>query len=335
MAMDAGMLCLIHRLGFSGAFVFEWADEWFKHSWNTVDLERPGDRSALWTNALTVEEHFGVIASDPSLGGRLRIDGRTDDWSGVGQTLHESRRGVREIRAAHDEGSLYLSLRFEQAPDWSRQRLTLGFDVAPGGNGGLPGTPGAGSEGPQRADADTALTLGPGDRGRFWIRADNDPYVRIYGEGQRYFRVAAADLRPATGAWDPYRQPLSRPLIHPVSRRRTPMQSFVVPARRAGRSSRSDEQAVWAARGPVVELRLPWALLGFADPSSHQVLVAGPGGALSTTPSPGVGITVASPAGSGSVTYRWDAWNRVKWTERPKTGIERLADALASVAKRP
>ena len=39
--MDADLLPLIQDQGFAGGFVFEWADEWFKFTWNTIDYELP------------------------------------------------------------------------------------------------------------------------------------------------------------------------------------------------------------------------------------------------------------------------------------------------------
>ena len=68
--MDADMLRDIQREGYAGGMLFEWIDEWFKFTWNTRDLEQPADRRALWRNALTNEEHFGLIAADTRRPGR-------------------------------------------------------------------------------------------------------------------------------------------------------------------------------------------------------------------------------------------------------------------------
>ena len=80
--MEADMLKGIHEEGYDGAFLFAWQDEWFKFTWNTIDLELPGRRRDLWRNPLTNEENFGVIANEP---GEERTrpstsDGETDDW---------------------------------------------------------------------------------------------------------------------------------------------------------------------------------------------------------------------------------------------------------------
>ena len=52
MAIDAELLRIIHAQGCAGGFVFEWADEWFKFTWNTIDYEVPGDRRQLWVDPL-------------------------------------------------------------------------------------------------------------------------------------------------------------------------------------------------------------------------------------------------------------------------------------------
>jgi hypothetical protein len=63
MAMNTRMLEDIKEEGYAAGILFEWVDEWFKFTWNTIDLELPSDRRQLWRNDLTNEEFFGVAAS--------------------------------------------------------------------------------------------------------------------------------------------------------------------------------------------------------------------------------------------------------------------------------
>ena len=49
----------------------------------------------------------------------------------------ESRGAIREVRATHDEEYLYLRLQLDKP--YGATPLTLGFDVRPGANGGMPG----------------------------------------------------------------------------------------------------------------------------------------------------------------------------------------------------
>ena len=53
MAIDAQLLRMIHHLGFSGAFVFEWADEWFKFTWRNGNAGPKAGVSSvrLWSDS--------------------------------------------------------------------------------------------------------------------------------------------------------------------------------------------------------------------------------------------------------------------------------------------
>ncbi|HJW76185.1 MAG TPA: hypothetical protein VJ787_11040, partial [Thermoleophilia bacterium] len=143
MRTDGEIPTMIHDLGFSGGFVFEWADEWFKFTWNTIDYEIPGERRQLWTNPWTNEEHFGLMAMDPGAADAVTVDGEGVEWArNRSQVIYEGRRELREVRAVRDEGYLYLRLLMDDPAAWKKRSLTIGIDVIPGGNRGLPGLPG-------------------------------------------------------------------------------------------------------------------------------------------------------------------------------------------------
>ena len=55
----------IYNEGFDGGIVFSWQDEWFKRTWNTMELSNP-DRRAMWFNRLTNEANFGLLAVEPA-----------------------------------------------------------------------------------------------------------------------------------------------------------------------------------------------------------------------------------------------------------------------------
>ena len=81
--------------------------------------------------------------------------------------------------------------------------------------------------------------------------------------------------------------------------------------------------------GAVVEVRIPWALLTFSDPSSHLVYVPRPNGTIGTRK---VGPMRIEALGS-EAEYGWDDWNKVDWRERPKAGWDAVAQAFAQTAR--
>jgi hypothetical protein len=86
----------------------------------------------------------------------------------------------------------------------------------------------------------------------------------------------------------------------------------------------------------LVELRLPWAMLTFTDPSSHQVWKPKGDGSVDTLTVGRVGLQVA-PAGQPTVAtngYAWDGWNRVDYHERRKAGWSTVRRSMLDSAGR-
>jgi hypothetical protein len=334
MAMDAELLRIIRAQGCAGGFVFEWADEWFKFTWNTVDYELPKGRRQLWVNPLTNEEHFGLVATDPGARPVVTVDGKGGEWlSNSSQVIEESRGALREVRAVKDEGYLYLRLVLNDPSAWQHQAITIGVDVLPGGGGGLPGLPHA------DPGADYAVVLGPGRQGSSLVSSRDDPFWVTYGLA-RYYQTHARPAfppGPGVGVWHLQRQITNRPAVVPSTGERLPLEWFDVGKLRFGTADptdpRYDCRVTWAA-GDCVELRLPYALIGFADPSSLRALVVRRDGTATTSPVGRVGLDVA--VGSEVATtsgYAWDPWQTVTWHERQKAGIAALAAAVGDVSR--
>ena len=329
MAIDADLLRIIREQGCAGGFVFEWTDEWFKFTWNTIDYELPGERRQLWMNPLTNEEHFGLVATDPGVQPVVTVDGEGSEWLSNGsQVIEESRGALREVRAVKDEGYLYLRLVLDDPSVWQRKAVTIGVDVLPGGNGGLPGLPHADPE------ADYAVVLGPGRHGSSLVSSRDDPFWVTYGLARHYVGhlKPAYPPGPGVGVWHLQRQITNRPLVVPSTGQRLPVEWFDVGRLRFGTAdpadSRFDCRVTWAA-GDCVEIRLPYALVGFADPSSRRALVVRSDGTVMTSPVGRVGLEVAVGREVASTSgYAWDPWQTVAWHERQKAGIGVFAAAV-------
>lgn len=54
----------IQDAGMCGAIIFSWQDEWFKRTWNTMELTEPDGRPN-WHDVQTSETSFGLTAFDP------------------------------------------------------------------------------------------------------------------------------------------------------------------------------------------------------------------------------------------------------------------------------
>lgn len=303
MQMDADMLTMIKDLGLAGGFVFEWQDEWFKQAWNTKDRQQPADRRALWHDAWTNEQHYGLQAVEAAGRGPLRY-------------LYRGTGAVREVTATHDATYIHVRVRLADAAAAGSTDLALGFDVVPGDGDGLPGHPGV------PPTADYALSISPAGPAQLWVRAANDPEAAVAGGG-------------ASG-WNPVRL-----LLNGSSEAKGRRPAIAIEHQDVGRlvsgsfdhdSSAFDSRAAWRVEGAEVELRLPWAAVGMSDPSSRHALVLAPTGALGAVAVPGIGISVvAAGAPAVGADYGWEPWDTVEWKARPKAGLDRFAAAVRAV----
>jgi hypothetical protein len=330
--MDADLLRDIADEGYAGGVLFEWTDEWFKNTWNTQDTDFPRDRRQLWRNVLTNEEQFGVVAAEPGRKPAVVLDGRDREWrhNKSRKLVSASRGPVREIRAVADAAYLHLLVR----SDARRRPLTIGFDVQPGSNKGLPGTRGAFPQ------ADVAVTLGRGRSATIAQAAWTDPLLNQYGLGLHMIPVDADQLKPGSGVWTRPTLILNRAYTVPSTGERKPVETKdlgTLPWGTGDPSARGfDVRTLVAGTGSVVELRIPWALLGFSDPSSRSVFVAHPDGTFSSRTVKRIQIAAATP-GQKLVRARafpLKSWNSVQWHERRKAGWPTLRSAFSQLSQR-
>ena len=143
-----------------------------------------------------------------------------------------------------------------------------------------------------------------------------------------------ADFEPASGVWVSPLQMTNRPYVVPATGEHRPTELHDLGDVVFGRAD-EDVRALVAASDDTVEVRLPWAILGFSDPSSRLLYVQHPSGGVDTLETDRVGIAVhAGGALLATTGYAWDPWNRVEWHERRKAGFENVAEAMRELCER-
>ena len=89
--------------------------------------------------------------------------------------------------------------------------------------------------------------------------------------------------------------------------------------------------------GDDLVVRVPWALLGFADPSSHRVEAPKATGGGHATPAtqvtPGITMSVTAAGSSQQLSQlTWVNWTRPDYAERLKEGADRFRDSALDLA---
>jgi hypothetical protein len=317
MRIDAELLRLIRDTGMSGGLLFAWTDEWFKFTWNTRE-HTDGERRQLWHDALTNEQHFGLVALDaagPPDAGPATVLAAGDHWP------------VAAATATVDES--YVTLRLKLA-DPRATRITVGLDVLPR----LTGLPAPGSADPK---ADAALTFDLVNRtGQAYLRTELDPLPLDYA-------VGAAARGPAPAGWQRLQLVVNRDLTVPSTGRKLPVELLDVGVLRHGSwdpaDAGADSRNLWHVADGHLVVRVPWAFAGFADPSDHHVHVparvrSADRARLTLQRSPGIDV-IASSSGTDQAVgpVRWDRWQRVRHTARLKQGAAQVRDALVEAAR--
>lgn len=352
MRADARLARTIFAERMAGGVVFEFMDEWFKSTWSTGPFEVPEPHRPYWFNAESPEQAYGLWAVRPEA--PVRLDGDAADWADIPTlaTVHangevdwndaEGWVALSSIRAAYDAGYLYLLLETQGRgpPDWDRVTFSIGLDTY------------AANRGERKLPAPADCAVGTGVEFAIVLRGPDDsallvtpPYRRRHpAESGETLRLASP-LEPTGG--------FEMPTLV-TNRERYTRDGTLVPERsieqgrlrfgsldpQAATFDTRADVALGAAHG-VIELRLPWGLLNFADPSSARVLHAiEAADELGTRVTDGIRIHAcardSSMPATGSVLPRagktaflkLDPWTALAYRLEPKQGLEQLAEAL-------
>jgi len=110
--------------GANGACVFSWHDEWCKRTWNTmhaVDLRR----TAYWSDFQTGEQSFGLVTFDPGEKESVcYVDGDASEWTDEDIIA----KGNMELSVKYDEKFMYFLVKKEDL-DLSSDVIYIPLDV--------------------------------------------------------------------------------------------------------------------------------------------------------------------------------------------------------------
>lgn len=331
------LLASVYNEGYDGGIVFSWQDEWFKRTWNTMDLTTP-DRRPMWFNRLTNEANFGLLAVEPgkSADELIYLDGKTDDWT------KRPKKGTYsypnfDLSVAHDEAYFYLLAKKKTGTwDFAKETLDIGFDTITGGSTKADLVPNATFATP----IEFLLQLKGAEKSKLYVNSGYDQHTWQYGSKLKSIPFEERYKDDKAGTFLEWKLALSKELYLPATKRTIPFEELHIGDMKPGKTVPSDPQfnslADWYASGSVLEARIPWTLLGFWDPSQLQVwdypYKAGGIKPVSTT---GVRVQPVLSA-NGTVTggtaqplsYTWEKWDLPTYHERKKASYFMVRDAF-------
>lgn len=118
----------IKRSNCAGSFIFEFQDSWHNSSWNTKE-SKILDKSAYWSDAQTYSQNFGIMAFDPGKKESVSYpDNTISDWK---EEDVLNKNGNMSLSMKSDEKYLYLMLKFSNNLDLNKQDLYIDLDTTP------------------------------------------------------------------------------------------------------------------------------------------------------------------------------------------------------------
>ncbi len=309
--MDADMFRQIHQEGYSGAILFTWQDEWFKKTWNTMHYDVP-DRRAYWYNTLTNESHFGVLGMYPSKDDTIHIDGDASDWD----KLDNGDKTKLELQS---EGFNEIWATHDEGYLYLLVNFSESLEFS-----------------------NHSIYLG-------------FDTLKYYGHLSKILAFDPKELQDDSGLFKPWKLVVNYLLEHPDARFDHPFGDIDVGDLRRGTSNPQDpnynSKAMWQVKGNTLEIRIPWMLLGFSDPSSLSAISYTDTGTkefesvkvegvrlvpwiVSKDSQKVIGLEGSDPYPVSKLPfYAWDRWEDVDvdYVERPKQSYYTMQKAMREV----
>lgn len=257
----------IMAAGCAGSCIFTWQDEWFKRTWNTmhaVDLKR----TPYWSDYQTNEQYFGLLSFDPGAETSVcYVDGDVGEWTAEDVV---SQNGDMTLSMKYDEKFLYFRVE-KQDLDFGGESLYISLDT----------TPKSGST--YSAEHDLAFDR-PVD---FVVAINGKKDSRVFVQ-ERYEALRSTFSREIWDV-DAYTDPpdVDSPVFKKIYlplQTATPLltgnweasaEIYETGLLRYGNANPSspkfDSLADFICSGDNIEIKLPWQLLNFADPSKMEI----------------------------------------------------------------
>lgn len=326
--MLVSMMEDIYDTGYAGGIVFTWQDEWFKRTWNTEAYTNP-DRRAYWCDMMTCEQHFGLLDFVAGEGKEtVIIDGDDSEWS-TEDILLETADAALSVK--HDCTYLYLMVRKEDA-DYDSEKLYIPFDI----------TPNSGSSAYEdkalSAPADFMLVVDGQENTQMLVQSYYDLYQYEYDKYDKEITTTAEMKQPDNTLFQPIYYLVERELVLQDRAEIIPLQRFPAGKFVFGTSDFDSEEynslTDFCYRDDILEIRIPWLLLNFRDPSRKEIeddFRANDGISGTFIEDIRIGLGSEKEKAIQMNSYTWEEWDYYPYFERPRKSYYILQEQFSDL----
>lgn len=325
--MDAFMLKDIYDAGYAGGLVFAFQDEWFKRTWNTMAFDLP-ERRPYWNNPQTNEQHFGLMAFDSGeQENTCYVDGEAKDWEDCSPI---SSNNGNELFVKSDDTYMYFMVKTSNF-NFVTDTLIIPLDTLE--NQGNTSNSGVNFENA----ADFLISINGKDNSRIMVDPYYDSFQLTYGKKLDMIPQNPDFDISNSGKFVPMYLCLNMELFLPEDKVSIPFNQYETGKLVLGdgnpNHSNFNSLTDFCIKDNIVEIRIPWQLLNFMDPSTKMVMndlhINGIQAIKSYKIYAGVGIlNKITDSKIKMNSYTWEDWDIPVYHERLKQSYYILKDAF-------
>lgn len=266
--MIADMFNSIYDSNYAGGIVFAWQDEWFKRTWNneTFDIS---DSRPYWSNYQTSEQNFGILSFDPGETETTCIlDGKSNDWNNEKSVLSNE---YGELYMKVDEKYVYFMLKPSKDYDFNNDTVMIPIDLISGqGNTKISDTQITFDK-----QADFLLEINGKENSRILCDAYYDVFYFQYGEQYEMISLKEDYKKKDSGIFNKMNMCYGYEMKIPSTGENIPFASYETGKLTYGNGDTEAEDYSSLSDfcyGDCLEIRIPWQLLNFMDPSKKMIM---------------------------------------------------------------
>lgn len=259
----------IKEAGLNGGIVFSWQDEWAKRSPNTLYAIKE-DRSPYWSDYQTNGQYFGILSFDPGKEKSVcYADGDISEWNDADASYNNA---DLSLSVRYDEKFVYFLVKKKNL-DMSKDILYIPIDI----NSKTGSNYSRQYDVPFDREADFLLVLNGIENSRLLVHeryeALRSTYSRRIDGVDTYRRENIPEKN--SPEFVPINSLVQKKVLSENPLERTidvPVETGKLLYGNANPDSRDfNSLADFCAGGDYIEIKLPWQLLNFADPSEMLV----------------------------------------------------------------
>ena len=259
----------IYAQKYAGGIVFSWQDEWFKRTWNNEDFDN-SERRPFWANYQTCEQFFGLLAFDPGEEKSVcTVDGDTSEWSEK-DIVSSGKNATLSMKS--DEGYVYFMVDTKNDFDFNKDEILIPIDtVANQGNTKMNSTKTSFSKA-----ADFVIQIKGKKNSRILCDAYYDVFNYFYGYQGRNFAQNDKYAKKNTGIFNKMNMCTGFKITIPSTKQKVPFAYYETGLLHYGnadpKSKNFDSLSDFCEKDGKIEIRIPWQLLNFTDPSKGEIM---------------------------------------------------------------